>query len=105
MVTEFGMSDKLGVVRYARQQYQFLDSSESSATASPDTLKIIDEEVRHITGDQYERAQQLLNDHRAALETLTQQLLKTETVDGEAVKQALQLILPQPIRVGSSASR
>ena len=89
MVTEFGMSDKLGVVRYATQQYQFLQSNETSFSASPETLKLIDEEVKRITTEQYERAQQLLKEHRLALETLTQQLLKTETVDGEAVKQSL----------------
>lgn len=89
MVTEFGMSDKLGVVRYATQQYQFLEGSESSASASPETLKIIDEEVQRITAEQYERAQQLLRDHKTALERLTQKLLETETVDGAAVEQAL----------------
>ncbi len=88
MVTEFGMSDKLGTVRYATQQYQFL-SGETTASASPETLKIIDEEVLRIIGEQYWRAQQLLKEHRAALECVTQQLLETETVDGAAVKQAL----------------
>ena len=88
MVTEFGMSEKLGTVRYATQQYQFL-SGESSASASPETLKIIDEEVQRIITEQYARAQQLLIDHRSALEHLTQQLLIKETVDGAAVKQAL----------------
>jgi cell division protease FtsH len=75
-------------VRYAAQQYQFL-SGDSSASASPDTLKTIDDEVQRITSEQYERAQQLLQDHRAALECLTRQLLETETVDGAAVQQAL----------------
>jgi cell division protease FtsH len=89
MVTEFGMSEKLGVVRYATQQYQFLQSNETGSTASPETLKLIDEEIQRITTEQYERAQQLLNDHRAALESLTRHLLETETVDGAAVKQAL----------------
>jgi cell division protease FtsH len=88
MVTEFGMSDKLGTVRYATQQYQFL-SGDTSASASQETLKIIDEEVQRIIGEQYERAQQLLIDHRAAMETVTQQLLMTETIDGTVVKQAL----------------
>ncbi|MCQ3975800.1 MAG: cell division protein FtsH [Anaerolineae bacterium] len=88
MVMEFGMSDKLGMVRYATQQYQFL-SGDSSASASPETLKIIDEEVQRIIREQYQRAQQLLKDHRSALESLTRQLLVTETVDGAAVKQAL----------------
>ncbi len=89
MVTEFGMSDKLGTVRYATQQYQFLAGGETGATASPETQKIIDDEVQRIITAQYERAQQLLKAHRTALERLTQELLKTECVDGAAVKHAL----------------
>ncbi len=89
MVTEFGMSEKLGTVRYATQQYQFLASGETSASASPETLKVIDDEVQRIITAQYERAQQLLKEHRTALERLAQELLKTECVDGAAVKQAL----------------
>jgi cell division protease FtsH len=88
MVTEFGMSDKLGTVRYSTQQYQFL-SGETTASASPEMLKVIDEEVQRIIGEQYKRAQELLNEHRSALEGLTRQLLETETVDGAAVKQSL----------------
>ncbi|HTX79541.1 MAG TPA: AAA family ATPase, partial [Longilinea sp.] len=88
MVTEFGMSEKLGTVRYATQQYQFL-SGETGAAASQSTLKIIDDEVQRMITEQYERAQDLLKEHRAALETVAQQLLKTETVDGAVVKQAL----------------
>lgn len=88
MVTEFGMSDRLGTVRYATQQYQFL-TGESSTSASPETLKLIDEEIQRITTEQYQRAQQMLSEHRAALERLTKQLLETETVDGAVVKQAL----------------
>jgi cell division protease FtsH len=88
MVMEFGMSDKLGTVRYATQQYQYL-SGDTTANASPETLKIIDEEVQRIITEQYKRAQQLLNEHRSALERLTRQLLETETVDGAAVERAL----------------
>ena len=88
MVMEFGMSDKLGTVRYATQQYQYL-SGDTTANASPETLKIIDEEVQRMITEQYKRVQQLLNEHRSALERLTRQLLETETVDGAAVEQAL----------------
>jgi cell division protease FtsH len=88
MVTEFGMSERLGTVRYATQQYQFL-SGETTTSASPETLKIIDDEVQRMIGEQYERAQQLLKEHRAALEYLTRQLLETETVDGSVVERAL----------------
>ncbi|NWG07264.1 MAG: ATP-dependent zinc metalloprotease FtsH [Chloroflexi bacterium] len=88
MVTEFGMSEKLGTVRYASQQYQFL-SGDRSTSASPETLRIIDEEVQRIITEQYERVLLLLLVRRSALEHLTRQLLETETVDGAAVKRAL----------------
>jgi cell division protease FtsH len=90
MVTEFGMSDKLGTVRYAGQQYQYLPGTESNVNASQDTQKLIDEEIQRIITEQYERVQKLLKEHRNALETLAKQLLKTETVDGKAIKEALQ---------------
>jgi cell division protease FtsH len=95
MVTEFGMSERLGTVRYATQQYQFL-AGEASASASPETLALIDQEVQRVITEQYERALGLLGSHRGALEHLTQQLLKTETVDGGAVTEALAIELTAP---------
>ncbi len=90
MVTEFGMSEALGSVRYAGQQFQYLGSSvEDSSNLSPKTRETIDEEVQRIVTEQYERAQGLLREHREALERLTAELLKCETVDGSAVKAAL----------------
>lgn len=47
------------------------------------------EEVQRIIDEQYKRAQQLLNEHRSALERLTRQLLEMETMDGAAVQKAL----------------
>ena len=88
MVMEFGMSPKLGTVRYAAQQSQFL-SGDVGTSASSETLKTIDEEIQRIIAEQYQRAQQLLMEHRSALETVTQQLLRTESIDGSVVKQSL----------------
>ena len=91
MVTEFGMSEKLGSVRYAGQQLQYLGGSvEDNSQISPETRQVIDAEVQHLVTEQYERAQVLLKDHRAALKTLAQQLLKQETVSGSVVKEALE---------------
>jgi len=90
MVTEFGMSEKLGSVRYAGQQLQYLGGAiEDSSNISQETREVIDREVQRIVTEAYERAQNLLREHRDALEKLTQQLLKQETVDGSAVKEAL----------------
>jgi len=90
MITEFGMSDKLGSVRYAGPQLQYLGRSvQDDSQISPQTRQLIDSEVQAMVTEQYERAQALLREHRAALETLAQRLLKQETLDGSAVKEAL----------------
>ena len=94
MVTEYGMSKKLGAVRYASPQYEFLQTDDITAAASQQTLLSIDEEVQRLIDEQMNRAQSLLNEHYAALDHLAQQLLATETVDGEAVKEALAVTVP-----------
>jgi cell division protease FtsH len=92
MVTEFGMSEKLGSVRYAGQRLQYLAGAGQDGTdISAETREMIDDEVRRIVREQFERAQVLLKEHRDALDTLAQQLLKQETVDGSAVRLAMGL--------------
>jgi cell division protease FtsH len=91
MVTEFGMSEQLGSVRYAGQQLQYLGGAvEDNSQISPETRQVIDGEVQRFVTEQYQRAQALLRDHHAALKTLARQLLKQETVSGSAVKAALE---------------
>jgi len=91
MVTEFGMSERLGSVRYAGQQLQYLGGAvEDNSQISPETRQVIDGEVQRFVTEQYQRAQALLKDRHAALKTLAQQLLKQETVSGSAVKEALE---------------
>jgi cell division protease FtsH len=90
MVTEFGMSEALGSVRYAGQQMQYLGGAvDDTSNLSPETRKLIDSEIKRIVSEEYERSQRLLQQHRAALDLLTQDLLRCETVDGSAVKAAL----------------
>ncbi|MGA9061145.1 MAG: ATP-dependent zinc metalloprotease FtsH [Terracidiphilus sp.] len=101
MVTEFGMSDKLGSVRYAGQQLQYLGQSvEDNSQLSPETRQAIDEEVQRFVTEQYKRDQELLQTHRPALNTLAQELLKHETVSGSFVQEALD----RSLSAASSAS-
>ena len=89
MVSEFGMSDKLGSVRYAGQQLQYLGGTvEDNSGISPETREQIDKEVQRLVTEQYERAQALLTEHHTALKSLAGQLLEHETVDGSAVREA-----------------
>lgn len=90
MITEFGMSEQLGSVRYAGQQLQYLSGVvQDTSQVSPKTAELIDQEIQRLISVQYERAQNLLQEHHSALETLTQDLLQNETLDGSAVLQAL----------------
>ena len=90
MVTEFGMSEKLGSVRYAGQQLMYLGNAvQDNSRLSPQTEEIIDSEVRRMLTEQLERALALLSEHQRALEHLAEQLLAQETVDGAAADNAL----------------
>jgi len=90
MIAEFGMSDKLGSVKYAGQQLQYLGGAvEDNSQISPETRELIDREVQSLITEQYERARKLLGEHHAALKALAQELLEHETVEGSVVTSVL----------------
>jgi cell division protease FtsH len=90
MVTEFGMSKKLGSVRYAGQQLQYLGHiTQENSELSPHTRDLIDAEVQDMVTLQYERAKSLLQQHNTALGILATRLLEQETLDGSEVAGAL----------------
>ena len=62
---------------------------EDNASLSPETREVIDSEVKRIVTEQVDRAQRLLTENRAALEMLTEELIRCESVDGSAVAAAL----------------
>ena len=90
MVTEFGMSERLGSVRYAGPGLQYLGGAlTDTSQLSPQSRDAIDTEIQRIADTQLARALQLLTEHRVALDALTAELLKSETVDGSVVRQVL----------------
>lgn len=90
MVTEFGMSEKLGSVRYAGQRLQDMGTAiDEGGTSSAETKETIDAEVRRIVGEQFARAEALLTAHRDVLRDLAAQLLQSESLDGRVVRDAL----------------
>ncbi|MCE5254547.1 MAG: ATP-dependent zinc metalloprotease FtsH [Actinomycetia bacterium] len=104
MITEFGMSEKLGSVRYAGRQLRYLGGVvQDDSHLSPRTQELIDAEVANLIKEQFERARTTLRENRTALETLSQELLAQETVDGSAVQAALEAAkaLPVPVREGA----
>ncbi len=88
MVTEWGMSKKLGPLRYnENQQEVFLGHAITQRqNMSEDTAKLIDQEVRRIVTEGEEKARVVLTAHRTELEAITQALMEFETINGEEVK-------------------
>jgi len=91
MVTEWGMSDKIGPLDYAgNREEMFLGHSVGQGNAiSDETAAIIDAEVKRLVNDGYARARSLLIKHGDELEKLAQGLLEYETLSGEEIKTLL----------------
>jgi cell division protease FtsH len=85
MVTEFGMSDKLGPLSFGkRDELVFLGREiGEQRNYSDEVAKQIDEEVRAIIDRAYERATEVLTTHRDRLVALAEKLVAEETVDSE----------------------
>lgn len=97
MVTEYGMSDKLGRLRYSQNQEEvFLGHSVAkSQNMSEETAKLIDEEVRRIIDEAETKARNVLREHIDQLHLLTDALLEYETLSGAEVDRILRGEPPQ----------
>ncbi len=91
MVTEFGMSPKLGRVYYSdSRRSPFLGTSVSSEPVhSEDTIREIDLEVRRMIDEAARISLDLLNERREVLEHMTRELLEIEVMDSDHLKRIL----------------
>ena len=98
MVMEYGMSQRLGRIRYrANQQEVFLGHSVAqNQQMSEETANLIDEEVRRIVDEGEEKARTVLTEHMNDLHTIAKALLEYETLSGDEVKDLLKG--KQPVR-------
>jgi cell division protease FtsH len=96
MVTEWGMSDKLGPLTFgAKQDEVFLGRDIArQRNYSEEVAGMIDEEVRSFVHDAYERARTILVTHRDALDKLSQVLLEKESLEGKELNDLLANMLP-----------
>lgn len=88
MVTEWGMSDKLGPLRYASDQEEvFLGHSVTQTkNMSDETAKIVDAEVRIIVEEGYQKAKEILTTYIDQLHGLAKALLEYETLTGDEIR-------------------
>jgi cell division protease FtsH len=103
MVTEWGMSDTLGPLRYNDNEEEvFLGHSVTQRkNVSDATARIIDEEIRRIVETGEQTARRILTEHLGDLHKIAEALLEYETLAGEEVKA---LLRGEPIRTGGDAA-
>ena len=91
MVTQWGMSAKLGPLKYADNQEEvFLGHSVSKTqNISEQTAQLIDAEVREIVTTGYDRAKHVLTENIDQLHALAGALLELETLSGDEIKKVL----------------
>ncbi|MCF8509722.1 MAG: ATP-dependent zinc metalloprotease FtsH [Hyphomonadaceae bacterium] len=89
MVTEWGMSELLGPLRYSpNEQEVFLGHSVTQRqNVSSETARMIDQEVRRIVTDGEKKARQVLTDNRHLLDQLAAALMEYETLSGDEVSE------------------
>ncbi|MBF0561817.1 MAG: ATP-dependent zinc metalloprotease FtsH [Alphaproteobacteria bacterium] len=87
MVTEWGMSDKLGPLAYGEaDQEVFLGHSVTQhKNISDNTARQVDEEIRRIVDGGYARAREILTTYRSEVDTLANGLLEFETLSGDEI--------------------
>ncbi len=93
MITQFGMSEKLGLASLEgpRRSTFLMVPTQSPREFSEETARLIDEEVKQLLSDAQTKARNLLVAHRAALEELAKLLLEKEVVDRPALQAILKV--------------
>jgi cell division protease FtsH len=92
MIMEWGMSDKLGRVRYqGNEQEVFLGHSVTQTTNMSDgTAKLIDEEVRQLIEDGETSARRIITENKDQFEAIAQALLEFETLTGDELRDLME---------------
>jgi cell division protease FtsH len=103
MVTEFGMSDKLGPLSFGkRDELVFLGREiGEQRNYSDEVAKTIDEEVRAIIDKAYERATEVLTTHKDKLIALAEKLVAEETVDSDGFEALFSDLPPKELLRGA----
>ena len=90
MVVKWGLSEKVGKIDYSQEDSGYLASGKAvSADISPETAKLIDDEVKKLVDNAYATASKILYEKKDDLEILAKALLEYETLTGDEIKELL----------------
>ena len=98
MVTKWGLSDRMGPLAYGEDEGEvFLGRSVTQHKAmSDDTAHAIDEEIRSLIDNNYDRAEAILKDNMDKLHAMADALMKFETIDSEQIADIMEGRDPRP---------
>ena len=99
MVCEWGMSEKMGPLTFGKQHEQVFLGRElgSQRDFSEQIAMEIDQEVKRLVTENYERAKRLLTENMASLKRLAEALLEKEVLDGSDIDHILLQSTSQPV--------
>lgn len=86
MVTEYGMSEKLGPVQYEGSHAMLAGQLSPEKSYSPQTAQLIDDEVRALLNEARNKAADIINNNRETHKLIAEALLKYETLDAAQIK-------------------
>lgn len=100
MVTQWGMSDRLGPLTFGKREEQIFLGKELTRHKdySEKTAEEIDAEVKRIVLEQYEYAKNLIKENRGLLDALVNLLLEKETVDGAEIDRLIESYRAQSLQ-------
>ena len=98
MVTKWGLSEKMGPMSYSDEDGEvFLGKSVTQhKTMSDDTARYIDNEIRLLVNNSYERATKMIKDNIDKLHAMTDALMTYETIDKDQIDDIMAGIKPRP---------
>ena len=100
MVTDYGMSDRIGMVKLGDADTEAFGhgSGEAPRSFSDETAAIIDEEVRRLLDNAMREAWRILSENRGVLDTLASRLLEEETLDEAQLAEIFKDVVKAPER-------
>ena len=99
MVTKWGLSDTMGPLMYdegGEEVFLGRSAAQPSKAMSDETARAIDKEVRSIIDECYEKARNILEEHRSKMDMMAEALMQYETIDSEQIDAIMEGKKPNP---------
>lgn len=99
MVTKWGLSDTMGPLMYdegGEEVFLGRSAAQPSKAMSDETARAIDKEVRSIIDECYEKARNILEEHRGKMDMMAEALMQYETIDSEQIDAIMEGKKPNP---------